>query len=39
MFELAEGTPVVMARGTEPPNITTPEQLLPSGFRGDTLRS
>ena len=39
MFELAAGVPVVMARGTEPPKITTPEQLLPGGFRGDALRS
>ena len=39
MFELAAGVPIVLARGTDPPKITTPEQLLPGGFRGDALRA
>jgi len=39
MLELAAGVPVVLARGTDPPKITTPEELLPGGFRGDALRS
>ncbi len=39
MFELAVGVPVVLARGGKPPKITTPEELLPGGFRGDVLRS
>lgn len=39
MFELAAGVPIVLARGGEPPKITTPEQLLPGGFRGDALRA
>ena len=39
MFELATGVPVVMARGSDPPQVSTPEQLLPGGFRGDSLRS
>ena len=39
MFELAASVPVVLARGGKPPKITTPEELLPGGFRGDVLRS
>ncbi len=39
LFELAPGVPLVMARGTNPPETTTPEALLPGGFRGDALRS
>ena len=39
LFELAAGVPVVLARGNKPPKITTPEQLLPGGFRGDALRA
>ncbi len=39
MFELAPGVPIVMARGKNPPESSTPEALLPGGFRGDSLRS
>lgn len=38
LFELAPGVPIVMDRGDAAPETTTPEALLPGGFRGDGLR-
>lgn len=37
LAELAPGAEVVIWRGTEAPEITTPEALLPGAFRGDRL--
>jgi len=37
LAELAPGAEVVIWRGTEAPEVTTPEALLPGAFRGDAL--
>jgi homotetrameric cytidine deaminase len=39
LAELAPAVPVVVARGTDAPAVTTPEHLLPGAFRGDRLRA
>ena len=38
LAELAPGVPLVMWRGEEPPEVTTPEALLPGAFTGEQLR-
>lgn len=39
LAELAPGVPVVMGRGAAPPEVATPERLLPGAFTGDALRA
>ena len=39
LAELAPGVPVVLGRGAAPPEVTTPERLLPGAFTGDALRA
>ena len=39
LAELAPGLPIVMARGLQPAEVTTPEALLPGAFGGKDLRA
>ena len=38
LIELAAGAPLIIDRGDAPPEMTTPEALLPGAFIGDSLR-